>query len=132
LQAAILLPKLEILDDEMVRREQVASRYGALLTELDFVARPKIESHNHSAWAQYTVRVQDRDAVRARLGEVGVPTAVHYPLPLSQQPAVVDVNARVPSSEAAARHVMSLPMSPYLLASQQDFIVAALASSVSA
>jgi UDP-2-acetamido-2-deoxy-ribo-hexuluronate aminotransferase len=132
LQAAVLLPKLEILDDEMVRRERAASRYDELLAELDFVARPRIESHNHSAWAQYTIRVQDRDAVRARLGEAGVPTAVHYPLPLSQQPAVVDMNARVPWSEAAARHVLSLPMSPYLLDSQQDFIVAALASSVSA
>jgi UDP-2-acetamido-2-deoxy-ribo-hexuluronate aminotransferase len=132
LQAAVLLPKLEILDDEMVRRERLASRYDELLAEADFVESPRIESYNHSAWAQYTVRVKERDAVRARLGEAGVPTAVHYPLPLSRQPAVGDPHTQLTASETAARHVLSLPMSPYLLASQQDFVVAALASSVSA
>lgn len=131
LQAAILLPKLDILDDEIVLRRQVAQTYNLLLAEVDLAIAPFVEAHNRSAWAQYTVRVRDRDAVQARLKEAGIPTAVHYPLPLNRQPAVADGKARLPVGDAAAEQVVSLPMSPYLGASQQDFIVASLASSVS-
>ncbi|GAB2539648.1 DegT/DnrJ/EryC1/StrS family aminotransferase [Rhodanobacter koreensis] len=131
LQAAILLPKLEILDEEMALRRHVAETYGRLLAGVDDVVVPMVEQHNASAWAQYTVRVHDREAVCARLKEAGVPTAVHYPIPLNQQPALADGNARLPVGDAAAEQVMSLPMSPYLDASQQEFIAASLASSVS-
>jgi UDP-2-acetamido-2-deoxy-ribo-hexuluronate aminotransferase len=131
LQAAILLPKLEILDDEMVLRQQVAQTYDRLLAKIDGVVVPMVEPHNTSAWAQYTVRVHDRDAVQARLKEAGVPTAVHYPMPLNKQPAVADPNVCLIVGDQVAEHVLSLPMSPYLDAGQQDFIVASLASSVS-
>lgn len=131
LQAAILLPKLEILDDEMAMRQQVAKAYGRLLAEIDGVIVPVVEPHNTSAWAQYTVRVRDRETVQARLKAAGVPTAVHYPIPLNKQPALADRNARLTVGDQAAEQVMSLPMSPYLETSQQDFIAASLASSVS-
>jgi Predicted pyridoxal phosphate-dependent enzyme apparently involved in regulation of cell wall biogenesis len=131
LQAAILLPKLEILDDEIALRQQVAQTYGRLLAEIDVVVVPVIESPNISAWAQYTVRVRDRDAVQARLTGAGVPTAVHYPIPLNRQPALADGSVPLEAGDQAAEQVMSLPMSPYLDASQQDFITASLASSVS-
>jgi UDP-2-acetamido-2-deoxy-ribo-hexuluronate aminotransferase len=131
LQAAILLPKLEILDDELALRNQVASQYDRLLGEIDHVIVPTIESHNTSAWAQYTVRVNNRDVLRTRLQEAGVPTAVHYPLPLYQQPALADGSAyRLAVCDVAAEEVMSLPMSPYLDANTQKFIVEALASCV--
>ncbi|MFC5579857.1 DegT/DnrJ/EryC1/StrS family aminotransferase [Rhodanobacter terrae] len=131
LQAAILLPKLEILDDEIALRQQAAQTYGRLLGETDGVVVPVIEPHNTSAWAQYTVRVRDRDAVQARLKEAGVPTAVHYPTPLNRQPALADGSVRLKVGDQAAEQVMSLPMSPYLGTSQQDLIVTTLASSVS-
>lgn len=131
LQAAILLPKLDILDDEMALRQQVAQAYGRLLAGIEGVTAPVVEPHNTSAWAQYTVRVRDRETVRARLKEAGVPTAVHYPIPLNKQPALVDRNARLTVGDQAAEQVMSLPMSPYLEASQQDFIAASLAASIS-
>jgi len=131
LQAAILLPKLDILDDEIALRRQVAQAYGRLLAEAELAIAPVVETYNRSAWAQYTVQVPDRDAVQARLKEAGIPTAVHYPLPLNRQPAVADRKVRLPVGDAVAEQVISLPMSPYLDASQQSSIVAALASILS-
>jgi UDP-2-acetamido-2-deoxy-ribo-hexuluronate aminotransferase len=131
LQAAILLPKLDILDDEIALRRQVAQTYGRLLAEAELAIAPVVETYNRSAWAQYTVQVPGRDAVQARLKEAGIPTAVHYPLPLNRQPAVADRKVRLPVGDAVAEQVISLPMSPYLDASQQHSIVAALASILS-
>jgi UDP-2-acetamido-2-deoxy-ribo-hexuluronate aminotransferase len=131
LQAAILLPKLDVLDEELVLRLQVASYYDRLLGDFDQVVLPLIESHNTSAWAQYTVRVNSRDVVRAGLQEQGVPTAVHYPLPLYKQPALADGDVHhLPATDEAADQVMSLPMSPYLEIGTQKIIVEALVSSV--
>ncbi|HJW06133.1 MAG TPA: DegT/DnrJ/EryC1/StrS aminotransferase family protein [Rhodanobacter sp.] len=131
LQAAILLPKLDILDDEIALRGQVAQTYGRLLAESELAIAPFVEAHNRSAWAQYTVRVPRRDSVQARLQEAGIPTAVHYPLALNRQPAVADRTARLPVGDAAAKQVISLPMSPYLGTDQQISVVAALASILS-
>ena len=113
LQAAILLPKLEILDQEIAARQQVATAYSSALAPMGFVT-PTVVDGNTSAWAQYTVRVQNRDAVQARLTEARVPTAVHYPLPLHHQPAVADGDVQLTHSECAAAQVLSLPMHPYL------------------
>ena len=113
LQAAILLPKLAILDDEIAARDAVAARYGTALSELE-VATPQIADHSLCAWAQYTIRLSNRAAVQAALSEAGVPTAVHYPLPLNRQPAVADTARDLPESDTAAFEVISLPMHAYL------------------
>jgi UDP-2-acetamido-2-deoxy-ribo-hexuluronate aminotransferase len=113
LQAAILLPKLAILDDEIAGRQRVAARYGEAFRAAGHTP-PHIEAGNVSAWAQYTLRFPDRDAAQKRLQAAGVPTAIHYPLPLNLQPAVKDESARLPHGDLAARQVMSLPMHPYL------------------
>lgn len=126
LQAAILLPKLEIFEEEIALRQQVADNYDRLLAEAGIETTPFIEPHNICAYAQYTVRVQDRDAVQARLKEAGVPTAVHYPIPLNKQPAVADAAAQLPVGDEVAGQVMSLPMHPYLALADQEAIVAAL------
>ncbi|WP_201532139.1 DegT/DnrJ/EryC1/StrS family aminotransferase [Psychrobacter sp. LFX-11D] len=126
LQAAILLPKLEILDDEMQARQHVAETYNQLFTEAGITTIPFIEAHNQSAWAQYTIQVDNRDEVQAKLKEQGVPTAVHYPIPLNKQPAVADTNAVLPVGDAVAERVMSLPMHPYVKEKQQDKIISAL------
>ena len=124
LQAAILLPKLAILDEEMALRQQVAERYAALLPpppregggggEGENITTPYIEPHNTSAWAQYTIRVNNRDAVQEKLKAAGIPTAVHYPIPLNRQPAVADPAAQLPVGDALAQRVLSLPTHPYL------------------
>jgi UDP-2-acetamido-2-deoxy-ribo-hexuluronate aminotransferase len=126
IQAAVLLPKLAILDEELTQRQVVAQRYGALLQEAGITTTPFIEPHNLSAWAQYTVRVPHREQVRELLKQAGVPTAVHYPIPLNKQPAVADANARLPVGDAVAQEVMSLPMSPTLTERDQDAVVEAL------
>jgi len=131
LQAAILLPKLEIFEQELIQRDQVAARYAGLL-ELAGIAAPFVEAHNQSAWAQYTVQVAERDTVQERLKAVGVPTAVHYPIPLNRQPAVRDDQAQLPIGDAIAARVMSLPMHPYLDEATQRHIITALKESLSA
>lgn len=125
LQAAILLPKLEILDDEIAARQQAAVRY-AIALEAAGIAPPRIAQHNVSAWAQYTVRVQDRPRVQAALQQAGIPTAVHYPLPLNRQPAAADPAAHLPVGNRAAEEVISLPMHPYMDKATQERIVEAL------
>ena len=126
LQAAILLPKLEILDDEMQARQRVAETYNQLFTEAGVMTIPFVEAHNQSAWAQYTIQVDSRDQIQAKLKEQGIPTAVHYPIPLNKQPAVADANAVLPVGDAVAERVMSLPMHPYLTKYDQEKIVKSL------
>jgi UDP-2-acetamido-2-deoxy-ribo-hexuluronate aminotransferase len=113
LQAAILLPKLDLFPDELERRGLVARQYARLLGEVGITA-PFVEDYNRSAWAQYTVQVENREQVQERLKAAGIPTAVHYPIPLNRQPAVSDVDACLPVGDAIAQWVMSLPMHPYL------------------
>lgn len=113
LQAAILLPKLEILDSEIQARQQVAETYTKLLNEAGITNTPFIEEGNVSAWAQYTIQVENRETIQVHLKANGIPTAVHYPIPLNKQPAVAS-DAVLPVGDAIAERVMSLPMHPYL------------------
>ncbi|MGX5659539.1 DegT/DnrJ/EryC1/StrS family aminotransferase [Castellaniella ginsengisoli] len=114
LQAAILLSKLAVLDDEIAARQRVADTYTRLLNVAGIQATPVIEAHNVCAWAQYTVQVDGRDAVQGALKAAGIPTAVHYPIPLNRQPAVADDGVSLPVGDAVAGRVMSLPMHPYM------------------
>lgn len=123
LQAAILLPKLAILDDEMQARQRVADTYTKLFNEAGIFTTPFIEAHNQSAWAQYTIQVENRSEVQEKLKVQGIPTAVHYPIPLNKQPAVANKNVSLPVGDAIAERVMSLPMHPYLTLAEQKIIV---------
>ncbi|WP_323017828.1 DegT/DnrJ/EryC1/StrS family aminotransferase [Castellaniella sp.] len=114
LQAAILLPKLAVLDDEIAARQRVADTYTQLFNAAGIQATPVIETYNVCAWAQYTVQIDGRDAVQAALKDAGIPTAVHYPIPLNRQPAVADDGVSLPVGDAVAERVMSLPMHPYM------------------
>jgi UDP-2-acetamido-2-deoxy-ribo-hexuluronate aminotransferase len=127
LQAVILLPKLAILDDEIAARQKVADTYTAALSNLG-VATPRIAAHSTSAWAQYTIRVAERARVQAELQSGGIPTVVHYPLPLNRQPAVADPAAHLPHGDKAAQEVLSLPMHPYLERQNIDRIAEAVLS----
>jgi dTDP-4-amino-4,6-dideoxygalactose transaminase len=126
LQAAILLAKLEIFEDEIAARDQIAQRYAALLG--DRVRVPHVRAGVRSVWAQYTIRVTDRDRVARELRDHGVPTAIHYPRPLPAQPAYADYPAPggLPVSVRLAREVLSLPMHAYLDRVHQDEIAARL------
>lgn len=126
LQAAILLPKLEILDNEMQARQKVAEIYNQLFSQAGINTIPFVESYNTSAWAQYTIQVDNRAEVQEKLKGQGIPTAVHYPIPLNKQPAVADSEIHLPIGDAIAEKVMSLPMHPYLTIEAQEKIVQAL------
>lgn len=126
LQAAILLPKLEIFSEELELRNQVANMYTRLLNDLGVFTTPFVEEHNASSWAQYTIRVKNRDDVQKKLQEAGIPTAVHYPIPLNKQPAVADSHIQLPIGDEIAEDVMSLPMHPYLSEQDLQLVVRAL------
>ena len=128
LQAAILLPKLAVLDEELVLRQEVAGRYAHLLGEAGIDTVPWIEPHNISAWAQYTIRVSGRDAVQERLSKAEIPTAVHYPIQLNKQPAVAQPDAKLPVGDALSAQVISLPMHPGLSLVDQQRVANALRS----
>jgi UDP-2-acetamido-2-deoxy-ribo-hexuluronate aminotransferase len=125
LQAAILLEKLAVFDEELAMRQRVADRYAQLLGGIGLSA-PVVEPHNTSAWAQYTVRISGRDQVQKVLSKAGIPTSVHYPMPLNRQPAVADDFVHLPVGDLVAQEVLSLPMYPSLSAQTQQFISAAL------
>ncbi len=129
LQAAVLLAKLERFEWELQRRRELGARYAQRLSRLPQVRPLAARPGRDGVWAQYTVFVPQRDAVRAALQALGVPTAVHYPLPLHRQPAFAPhaAGADCPVSEQVAGQVLSLPMSADLSEADQDRVVAALA-----
>jgi UDP-2-acetamido-2-deoxy-ribo-hexuluronate aminotransferase len=119
LQAAVLLAKLEIFDEELTARAEIADKYTALLQKA--VQTPRVLRDRSSAWAQYTIEVPERAAVEEALQGAEIPTAVHYPLPLHLQNVYTELAAEMgwargsfPVAEAAAERVLSLPMHPYL------------------
>jgi UDP-2-acetamido-2-deoxy-ribo-hexuluronate aminotransferase len=131
LQAAVLLAKLEIFDEELTARAEIADRYTAFLK--DSVPTPKVLPDRTSVWAQYTIEVDDRASVESSLKGAGIPTAVHYPTPLHLQPVYADLAAEAgwtpgsfPVAEHAANHVLSLPMHPYLEPHQIEQIAEAV------
>lgn len=126
LQAAVLLVKLSIFDEEVTLRQAVAGRYDRWLRQAGIITAPVLAPGNTSVYAQYSIRVPGRDRVHARLAEAGIPTAVHYPLPLNRQPAVADPDSRLPVTDAACEQILSLPMHPYLEAGQQARVLEAL------
>jgi dTDP-4-amino-4,6-dideoxygalactose transaminase len=129
LQAAVLLAKLEIFEEEIRLRDAVAARYSAALA--GHVKVPRIPAGRTSVWAQYSIVVSGgrRDALQKALAEEGIPTAVYYPKPVHHQAAYrhypVAGNG-LPTSERLPEEILSLPMHPYLSARDQDRIVDAI------
>jgi len=133
LQAAILLEKLKLFPDELAARQRVAERYNAMLSDVADV--PYVSNSAQSAWAQYTLKVENRDAVREACAADGVPTQVYYPVPLNNQTAYKHYPTGpggVPVSDDLAEKVLSLPMHPYLDEGTQDRIVASVRKALGA
>jgi UDP-2-acetamido-2-deoxy-ribo-hexuluronate aminotransferase len=129
MQAVVLLAKMEIFDDELQKRQKVAANYHTKLRALEnegLLVLPRVESYNTSSWAQYTLRVANRDDVQTAMKTRGIPTAIHYPVPLFEQPAYLDNNNKCPETLRAVQEVISLPIHPYLRLEEQEEIVVAL------
>ena len=127
LQAAVLLAKLPHFPAEVEARRSIGARYTELLRGACGV--PEVLPSNSHVYAQYTIRVAERDTLGARLKDEGIPTAVYYPKCLHEQPVFAALGyewGRFPVSERASREVISLPMHPYLTAEELDRIVSAV------
>lgn len=130
LQCAIVLAKLERFEWEVQQRHDIGQRYNQLLDQAG-IARIQQLPERTSVYAQYTVMVPSREALQKRLAEAGIPTAVHYPVPLNEQPAYKHLCCPdcTPVAQQLAKRVMSLPMSAELLLSDQDLILQSLLQS---
>jgi len=127
IQAAILLAKLDIFPSEVEMRSQIGAYYSKLIQEnLSEVTPPFIESSNTSVYAQYTILVDDREKMLDRLKQAEIPAAVHYPVPLNKQPALLTEEFNLSIAEQLSRKVMSLPMHPYLQAGEQESVIKTL------
>ena len=128
IQAAVLLPKLEIFPDEIEARNRVAKRYADGLAS-NAVKTPTVMDGVVSTWAQYTIEVAEPDALQKALGERDIPSARYYPRPVHAQTAYAGYPVGptgLANTEAAAERVISLPMHAYLNEADQDRIIAAV------
>ena len=126
-QAAVLLAKLPHLEEELQERARIGRRYSAALSRRCVV--PAEAPGNTHVYAQYTIRIPDRDRVAGQLKAKGIPTAVYYPKCLHEQPVFAGLGYKLgdfPEAEKASREVLSLPMHPFLSENEQDNIVQAV------
>jgi len=123
-QAAVLLAKLSHLDWELQERARIGARYSAGLR--NHCQTPSVAPGNTHVYAQYTVRLPDRERTGRTLKERGIPSAVYYPKCLHEQPVFAKLGYNLgdfPESEKASREVLSLPMHPFIAESDQDRII---------
>lgn len=131
IQAAVLLAKLPHYAKEIEGRNRVAQAYREQIGNI--AKTPQVKSDCMSVWAQYTVRVQDRDQLQEKLKENGIPTAVHYPMPLHMQECFQYLGIKkgaFPVAEQVAKEVMSLPMNPFLRDEEIKYVTDTLKASV--
>lgn len=127
IQAAVILGKLPHFEAESEKRSDLGARYSEALG--DVVDTPQVLAGHRHVYAQYSIQVDDRDAFRAHLDSAGVPTAVHYPVPLHLQEAFAPLGlgrGHLPISERISERIVSLPMSPFLTETDQDKVIAAV------
>ena len=130
IQAAVLLAKLPHYTQELAERQKVAQRYTDSLS--GSIQTPVIRSNRSSAWAQYTVRVNSRNDIQAKLKDSGIPTAVYYPMPLHLQECFQYLNYKqgdFPIAEQASEEVISLPMNAFMQ-NDVEFIVQNILKSI--
>lgn len=129
MQAAVILPKLELFPEEVKLREQIGKRYSEAIGKIEGIQPPEIGEGNTSVYAQYTILCDDRDAVQAKLQEYDIPSVSYYTVPLHLQPVFKNLGHQkgdFPVTEKIADQCLSLPMSPYLTEADQGSVVSAL------
>ncbi len=129
LQAAVLLVKLKYFEEELELRRRVAERYRRLLEGVRSLKFQKVPEGCLPSWAQFTVRVENRDALVEHLEKRGIPTAIYYPRPLHLQPVFSGLGygeGDLPETERASKEVLSLPMHPYLTEEEQRRVTEAV------
>ena len=125
IQAAVLNVKLKYYSKDLTLRQEVASKYTKALKNKSNLTLPYLDDKATSAWAQYSVRVKNRDELQEKLKIVGIPTAVHYPMPLHLQECFKYLGYKkgdFPISEIVSQEIMSLPMNPYITNEEISYI----------
>lgn len=133
LQCAIVLAKLDRFDWEIDQRIQAGARYLKLLNDVPAVKQLSVRPDRTCVWGQFTIQVENREPVLERLKAAGIPTAVHYPVPLHRQPAYQALcrsSGNLEHADAVAARVVSLPMHPYIDIDMQENIIRAVADAV--
>ena len=126
MQAAVLNVKLKYYNKDLALRQEVASKYTKALKNKSNLILPYVDEKTTSAWAQYSIRVKNRDELQEKLKLVGIPTAVHYPMPLHLQECFTYLGYKkgdFPISEIVSNEIMSLPMNPYVTDEEIEYIV---------
>jgi UDP-2-acetamido-2-deoxy-ribo-hexuluronate aminotransferase len=130
LQAAMLLPAFDVFQDEIQRRQMVATRYTGLLSAvLSSSALPYVPNQSTSVFTQYTMVVEGRESIQANLKSAGIPSVSYYTIPLHLQPVFQCLNYQsgdFPVTEQIASQCFSIPMSPYLTNDEQQSVVNAI------
>jgi UDP-2-acetamido-2-deoxy-ribo-hexuluronate aminotransferase len=129
LQCAVILAKLETFEWEVEQRIRIGRTYRDMVAEIAGIQAPMVRNDRTCVWAQFTIQTDRREEIVKALKEVGIPTAVHYPLPLHQQPAytsIVRAAGTLGVAEDVSRRVLSLPMHPYMDDATMQTIVHAL------
>jgi len=129
IQAAILLVKMTVLEDELKKRDEVAAKYREGIKK---AIHQHIPQGYKSAWAQYSMLVENRDKVQAMLKEKGIPTMIYYPLPIHRQKAyeMFAIGREFPVSDMLSQKILSVPMHPYLDSETQGYIIDAMNSAL--
>jgi len=134
LQASVLRVKLKHYSKDLKKRQEVAKKYtDQFNTQYSILNTPEIKKDRTSAWAQYSIRVKNRDTLQVKLKELGIPTAIHYPQPLHLQECFAYLGHKegdFPISEKISKEIMSLPMNPDLSDSEIEYIVKALCENI--
>ncbi len=129
MQAAILLAKLDLFDDELIDRNKISDYYDNRLK--DIVEIPYVKEYNESAWALYSIQSDAREPIMNKLKEDNIPSVIYYPIPLHLQEAFSHLgykNGDFPISESVCKRIFSLPMHPYLKTDEQDKIIKSILS----
>ncbi len=129
LQAAITLAKMDIFDEELLKRDAIAEQYTKGLSGIGSIKTPIVEKDCFSAWAQYSICVENRDDLIQFLANLKIPTAIYYPYPLHTQEAYLYLGYKtgdLPITEEISQKIVSLPFSPYLKAEDQTIIIEAI------
>ena len=129
IQAAVLIAKLEHYEKDLKLRQQVAANYTKALKDKKNIVLPYIENRATSAWAQYSIRIEDRNIVQEKLKEKNIPTAIHYPMPLHLQECFKYLGYKEGDfkvAEKVSNEILSLPMNPYLCYEEIEYISNAL------
>jgi len=126
IQAAVLNVKLKYYPKDLALRQEVAKKYTKALENKSNLILPYVDEKTTSAWAQYSIRVKNRDELQEKLKLAGIPTAVHYPMPLHLQECFAYLGYKkgdFPISEVVSNEIMSLPMNPYVTDEEIEYIV---------